>query len=212
MKTRADLPQTLPTRSASFCFTCGAETLEKKSVAGQKKFLCSSCGTLNERYLAFDPKMQYSFTAAGEYAHFSAGVFLENSLRQLLLFKRTKFPFLWTIPAGHIETGDTPYHTALRELWEEVGIELKSADLIFEGELRGDACVGGADIHEWHLYRGYVDTAEVHIEKEEGSQWMWADASNTPREVTFPVQTFLADPLIRSRLSTFNKKIKVHTR
>jgi 8-oxo-dGTP diphosphatase len=50
----------------------------------------------------------------------SAAVFRDG---KLLLARRTKPPFLWSVPGGAVEWGETLAAAALRELREETGVE-----------------------------------------------------------------------------------------
>lgn len=68
--------------------------------------------------------------------HRSAHVFVVNSKNETLLQLRSKhkkdYPSEWDVSvAGHIEAGDSPIDTAIREVWEEIGLELGNADLEF---------------------------------------------------------------------------------
>lgn len=60
----------------------------------------------------------------------SSGVMLEDEKGRLLVVKATYKPY-WTVPGGLIDTGETPKRTAVREVFEEVGIRLKEDDLTF---------------------------------------------------------------------------------
>jgi 8-oxo-dGTP diphosphatase len=42
---------------------------------------------------------------------------------QLLIARRTKPPFLWSLPGGAVEWGETLAECAIRELKEETGVE-----------------------------------------------------------------------------------------
>ncbi len=89
---------------------------------------CNTCVKLSERVLIYDPSMMQSFNEKGDLVHYSAGVLLLNDTKELLLFLRTKYPFLYTIPAGHISKGEDPKEAALRETEEEVYVALDDAD------------------------------------------------------------------------------------
>jgi len=53
----------------------------------------------------------------------SAAVFRGD---KLLLARRTKAPFLWSLPGGAVEWGETLAAAALREVREETGIEAET--------------------------------------------------------------------------------------
>jgi 8-oxo-dGTP pyrophosphatase MutT (NUDIX family) len=42
---------------------------------------------------------------------------------QVLLVRSKKDPSIWIFPKGHIEPGETAIDTALRETWEEAGVD-----------------------------------------------------------------------------------------
>jgi 8-oxo-dGTP diphosphatase len=46
---------------------------------------------------------------------------------KLLLARRSKPPFLWSLPGGAVEWGETLAAAALRELREETGVEAEAA-------------------------------------------------------------------------------------
>ena len=50
---------------------------------------------------------------------------------EVLLIKRAKPPFLWSLPGGRIEPGETPEQAAVRELMEETGV---TADIAAAGQ------------------------------------------------------------------------------
>ncbi len=55
-----------------------------------------------------------------------AGIIIINDQQQILLIKRVKttkdVSVFYCVPGGHVEPGETPAQTALRELEEETGI------------------------------------------------------------------------------------------
>ncbi|MEZ5877406.1 MAG: NUDIX hydrolase [Tepidamorphaceae bacterium] len=74
----------------------------------------------------------------GVIAAASVCVFRET---EVLLVKRAKPPFLWSLPGGRIEPGETPEQAAIRELMEETGV---TADIIAAGQIL-DFTTGGGD-------------------------------------------------------------------
>lgn len=60
----------------------------------------------------------------------SATLILENSIGQALIVKANYKPY-WTFPGGIIDKGETPLQAAIRETFEEVGIRLHAADVVF---------------------------------------------------------------------------------
>lgn len=57
--------------------------------------------------------------------HFCASVFIiDKSNQKILLVKHRKFN-KWVQPGGHIEDGETPEETAIREAYEETGLRVR---------------------------------------------------------------------------------------
>jgi 8-oxo-dGTP diphosphatase len=57
-----------------------------------------------------------------------------NSQRQVLLFLRDDFPHIpypntWDVPGGHVEDGETPAQCIVREMKEEMGLDLEGFEL-----------------------------------------------------------------------------------
>ena len=68
--------------------------------------------------------------------HRTAAICLINNKNQILLQKRAKnkilSPNLWDISvAGHIQAGEEPIQCAIREIEEEIGLQVNLQDLIF---------------------------------------------------------------------------------
>lgn len=60
----------------------------------------------------------------------SSAMLLENSVGQLLIVK-ANYKSYWTTPGGIIDVGETPQQAAIRETYEEVGIQLDPAHITF---------------------------------------------------------------------------------
>jgi len=198
---RSDFPEHLPTTKTFFCSLCGATDIQKVIRAdGTATHHCNSCGGDAERFLGWNPGMAQFFNEAGELVHESVGVIVQNPQREILLFKRIKYPFLWTIPAGHRDIGEDPLLAAARELREETAIVADELQELFVGEIRGDSCVGGVDIHFWYAYLYHMkgDMVPV-IEAEEGAQWGWFAPHDMP-QVTLPVKYLISQTSVKELL------------
>jgi len=196
---RDDFPRELPKEKVTYCWTCKQPGVIKDKVY-KEKYKCMNCGNLNERCLIFDPQMKYSFDKDNRLSHYGGGIFIVNERKQILFFLRKKFPFLYTIPAGHMVFGEDPYECAIREVKEEVSVKIINAKKIFEGFVEGDECVGGADIHYWHLYKSSNYEGKIKLD-EEGSKWEWFNIKDIDLDkVTYPIKYFLLKKEVRDKL------------
>ena len=93
------------------------ETTSKK-IDGRKRSLCKSCGIV----LYENPVP-------------SVAVVLTDPNRRILLVRRSVEPGIgeWCLPGGFIEMGETPFQAAVRELKEEIGIEIELPQLLSIG-------------------------------------------------------------------------------
>lgn len=198
---RQDFPKILPNKKILFCFNCKKPS--PRQLEGERlRFYCDKCKKTTDRVLIFDPKMKYSFDKEGNYIHYGVGIFLINSEGKILLFLRRKYPFLYTIPAGHLLKGEPPRLAVIRETEEETNLKIKNPVLIFNGFVYGDECMGGADIHHWHLYAERVSAGSVKLDRE-GIRWQWTSPGEVDLDmVTYPVKFFLKNPDIIGRLSS----------
>jgi 8-oxo-dGTP diphosphatase len=62
-----------------------------------------------------------------------------NDKKQVLLFLRDEkpdipFPGIWDIPGGHLETGETPEQCIVREMKEEMDIDLNRFEFFMRSE------------------------------------------------------------------------------
>lgn len=174
-----------------YCWGCHAETVEP--VTGRAAFACSSCGGEHPRTLVIDPAVSWWVDETGEYWHESAGVFVRHGDR-FLFFERVFFPLRWTIPAGHVDTGEDPRTAAAREVKEEVGLDVPQAALSLLGiaDMVGDSCWRGSDAHRWHTFVAEVSNPGDVVVLEEGWKPMWlTPAEALAKPLTVPVRRAL---------------------
>jgi 8-oxo-dGTP diphosphatase len=107
---------------------------------------CTSCGTLlvlkeiEQKQRAYCPRcnrIHYEQLKVG------AGAFIELDKR-ILLLQRTQAPFAncWNLPAGYVEVDESPIQAIIREVHEEVGLQVEVVDLadvyFFDDDPRGN--------------------------------------------------------------------------
>ena len=131
------------------CIDCESEIEFTKEIEGKEMYLCEN-GHTNSRMV--DHESVKTVDHEGEVIHESVGAIIRAE-GDILLLKRRKFPYKYSIPAGHMEDGEEAYLSLLREIEEETGIKISGEKrrLAYEGILE-DKCRRGADKHKWHLY------------------------------------------------------------
>ncbi|NDJ75061.1 MAG: NUDIX hydrolase [Chloroflexi bacterium] len=97
----------------NFCQVCG-HALTDRMAHGKQRRVCPDCGFIHFQ----DPKV-------------AAVVFIEQDNR-VLLVRRAINPERgkWTLPAGYVDYGENPRAAAIREAWEETGLEVEITRLI----------------------------------------------------------------------------------
>ncbi|MBP2330648.1 8-oxo-dGTP pyrophosphatase MutT (NUDIX family) [Kibdelosporangium banguiense] len=143
--------------------------------------------------MIIDPALRWWIAADGEYWHETAGIFVRNPGGEYLLFRRTKFPFGLTVPAGHIEVDETPAAAAERELSEETGLSGRALDGLGDVDLVGDSCRRGADIHRWHVFITEVDEHTDVAINDEGTEPVWLTPSSLAGVELTPAVTMLVE-------------------
>ena len=121
---------------------------------------------------------------------------------QVLLQKRSiekdSFPGRFdTSSAGHVQAGDEPLESALRELYEELGIKAQARDLEFAGtfpiwykkEFYGKLFWDN-EIAFVYAYRKTVEIESLKLQKEEVEEVQWFDLENTLSECKKKNQKF----------------------
>lgn len=162
-------------------------------------YRCQACAAREPRALIVDLKLRTEETHRG-YKHWTVGALMERDGTFLLLQKR-QWPFLWDVPAGHMEVNEDPMDAVRREVEEETGLQIINPDLVFHEEIFPDACRRGAVIHEWHVYRGQA-TGSLQPSDDEARELRWVRPSEMlslpfvrPAYVIFDAMHLWNDPL-----------------
>ena len=171
------------------CIECGSAEVDSRPPAA---YFCDRCGASRPRAVVIDPVVKWWTAADGEYWHQSVGIFLRNSAGAYLVFRRTRFPFGLTIPAGHVHVSEVPAVAARRELQEETALAIDDLQSLDNVDVVGDSCRRGADAHHWNCFLAQVDGyPEVKI-NEEGVEPSWLQLDGMLRHSEMvPATSFL---------------------
>ncbi|XP_037663746.1 bis(5'-nucleosyl)-tetraphosphatase [asymmetrical]-like [Choloepus didactylus] len=102
---------------------------------------------------------------------------LDNSAVEFLLLQVSDGIHHWTPPKGHVEPGENDLEAALRETWEETGIEAGQLTIIegFRRELNYVARKKPKTVIYW-LAKGKDYDVEIHLSpKHQAYRWLRLD-------------------------------------
>jgi len=155
-KVGADHEHYGPAGAVSFCVRCGTEGTVAHADAARERYRCPACGHEDDRTVLFDGKLRFGFRDAdGELVHFTVGALCargEAQDRHVLLFLRRRFPYQYTIPAGHLEAEEDAEEAVVREVEEETGMRVVEKRLLVDQRWLENPCSRGAGTHAWSLY------------------------------------------------------------
>jgi 8-oxo-dGTP pyrophosphatase MutT (NUDIX family) len=150
---------------------CESRNIEEVLNENRTYYFCADCNKLYDR--AFDTRFGRDIVSHTP-KHRSVGAFIQRGDKFLVL-KRKSFPFGYDLPAGHIEFREKPLDALKREVFEETGLKVKKTDLLYEGDIEGDKCRYGADIHYWYFYACEYEGA-TPVANAESSSIVWVTA------------------------------------
>jgi 8-oxo-dGTP diphosphatase len=128
-----------------FCLLCGSQ-MSWQDMDGRSREYCPSCGWVFYQQLKV-----------------GAGVLIVQDGR-LLMTRRSSQPFLnaWNLPAGYVESDESPVDAAKREALEETGLRVRVTKLVgvyfFDDDPRGDGIL--------IIYEGVVEGGQLQISSE----------------------------------------------
>lgn len=111
--------------------------------------------------------------------HNEVAVFIINDKKQVLLQKRSankRFnPNKWALCAGHVDAGESLESSALRELKEEIGIDVAINDLKPFAEREFTIRDSNSHITYFYYTKSNLNEKDFIIQKEELSEVKWFD-------------------------------------
>ena len=115
---------------------------------------------------------------------------------EILLQKRSRnkdsFPGMYdTSSAGHIPAGDEPVESAIRELWEELGIIAMAEQLTYAGMFRDQyekefhgKMFRDNEVSRVYIYREPVEIEKLTLQESEVEEVRWFDLEAVWQEIT----------------------------
>ncbi len=123
--------------------------------------------------------------------HKAVTIFIINSNRQVLLQKRSKnkrmWPDMWDITAGgHVLTGEFGFQAIIREVKEELGIELNKNEIIFLGSALSSNIsrnIINNHFNEFYVVNKNIDENKLKLQEEEVSEVKWIDKEDIIKRI-----------------------------
>lgn len=113
--------------------------------------------------------------------HKAVAVFIINSKKQVLLQKRSKnkkmWPDMWDISAGgHVIAGEFGFQAIIREIKEELGLNIKKEEITFIGcskSINKKEDILNKHFNEYYIVTKNIDEKNLNLQKEEVSEVKW---------------------------------------
>ncbi|MBS3090070.1 NUDIX hydrolase [Candidatus Pacearchaeota archaeon] len=102
--------------------------------------------------------------------HFSVGAIIQKEGKYLLL-DRANVPEGFAGVAGHVEVGESAEQAIIREVKEEVGLDVRGCKPVFEETLYGSWCKRGIQNHHWQVFECEVKGQEKKNKESKSIGW-----------------------------------------
>jgi nucleoside triphosphatase len=126
-----------------------------------------------------------------EYPEPTVGALIFNSLNQILLVKTHKWKGKYTIPGGHVELGESLLEALKREIHEETGLNLLSAEFLCFQEFIFDESFWEQRHFIFFDFICRVDGEEVTL-NEEAQDYLWVGIDEA---YNYPIDNYLRHSL-----------------
>lgn len=136
--------------------------------------------------------------------HPAIAVIIFDQEGRVLLQKRTDVQ-LWGIPSGHVEPGETVEHAAIREVFEETGLQIEINKLIGVYSDPTSQVFHYPDGRVVHFITTYfsatISGGELNIDPNESSDVKFFSTTNLPKELIKMHPNWLIDALAKEDIA-----------
>lgn len=125
--------------------------------------------------------------------HKAVHIWILNLRNELLIQRRSaakeNYPNLWDISvAGHVSAGEDSITSGLREIEEEIGVNLNSEDFeylftVAEQAVLNDGTYVDNEIHDVYLVRADIDISDITMQKEEVAEVKFVDFQDLKKQI-----------------------------
>lgn len=124
----------------------------------------------------------------------ASGCFLEHDGKYLFLLRNPHKPQggTWAIPGGKVDAGETPKQAAIREFYEETGVNLTPSAVTFSGDMyvKTDE---GKDVL-FHVFKADTDeVSQVKLSTSEHSAYKWMSLDEALKNKLIPGEVELIE-------------------
>lgn len=112
--------------------------------------------------------------------HSTIGAIIEQD-GKILMLDRKNIPLGWACPAGHIEAGEAPEETLIREIKEETDLNVKKYKLLIHEFVPFGTCRRGFTGHDWSVYEVVDWQGEIKLNHEEHKAIGWKTVAEIKR-------------------------------
>ncbi|MFF5227279.1 NUDIX hydrolase [Dactylosporangium sp. NPDC000521] len=132
--------------------------------------------------------MSYEVTSA-------VAAIIEDAAGRVLLCQQAGGHQLWGLPGGRVRAAESPVHAAVRDIFEETGLEAQIVELVGLYEVTGDGCGEAMPDLFVHVFRGRLDGGGGPALNAPGriSRLAWHDPASLPEPLTATTRTAIAD-------------------
>jgi len=140
----------------TYCYNCAGKSVTIIHSEQGEYFYCDQCGEKYPQAYIFEDSVDHTYEN-GQLTHQTVGAIINKTLNNTvytLLFLRRKFPFQYTLPAGHVENNQSIEKNIMREITEETSLTINDSQALWPDEILKlyDPCRRGANYHNWHVF------------------------------------------------------------
>lgn len=115
---------------------------------------------------------------SGDSLHVTVAALFFNKNNDMLIIQKADpaYKKKYSVVAGHLEENETIEDALLREVYEEIGVNVSEYELLAEFKNLNDHCRYGVFFHDWNIFKinQVIDIDKIDFDKEEiiSLQWM----------------------------------------